>query len=400
MSIEGHTTTALRKAPAEVTSAADAGTSPGTTPRSARSSSLRAIGVIGVVVLSFVMLFVIAFLLIGLGPGAFVFGGILALVPLAIVLAGVSWIDRWEPEPKGNVAFAFLWGAGLAVLIALLVGAEVDNVVNSLGGPGSGYEFFGAVIQAPIVEEGGKGLGLLLIFLIARKHFDGPVDGVVYAAWVAGGFAFSENILYFGSQLIDSGGVNGDVLHIFFVRGIMSPFAHVMFTSCTGIALGLAARRTGWLGGIGAFFIGLIPAMLLHAVWNGALYFVSDFYIYYIVVQVPLFVGAIFLVRYFRRRETRITYDRLGEYAAAGWYGQGELEALATRHGRAQAIAWARQRGLSGTMKAYIRDSTRLAMARQRLNTGRAATGAQADEAVLLQSIVALRAKLQAPPAG
>jgi protease PrsW len=318
-------------------------------------------------------------------------------VPLTIVLIGVSWIDRWEPEPRGNLAFAFLWGAGMAVLIALIVGAEVDNVVSTLGGAGSGYEFFGAVIQAPIVEEGGKGLGLLLIFLVARKHFDGPVDGVVYAAWVAGGFAFTENILYFGSQLVDAGGFNADVAHIFFVRGIMSPFAHVMFTSCTGIALGFAARRTNALGGILAFLIGLVPAMFLHALWNGALYFVNDFYGYYVVVQVPLFIVAILIVRYLRKQEAKQTFDRLTEYAAAGWYGPGEISALATVHGRSQALSWARSHGLAKTMKKYIRDSTKLALTRQRLNTGRAVGGAQDDEAALLASIVQLRTALQAP---
>jgi protease PrsW len=391
----GHPAPAPEQAPAAVTRAAEAGASPVATAKSRRNYGLLVLGIIGIVLLSLVMLFVVAFLILGLGPGAFVFGGILALVPLTIVLIGVSWIDRWEPEPKGNVAFAFLWGAGLAVLIALIVGAEVDNVVNTLGGPGPGYDFFGAVIQAPIVEEGGKGLGLLVIFLAARKHFDGPVDGVVYAAWVAGGFAFTENILYFGSQIVDSGGFNADVAHIFFIRGIMSPFAHVMFTSCTGIALGLAARRTGTIGGIGAFLVGLIPAMMLHALWNGALYFVTDFYGYYVLVQVPLFICAILLVRYFRRKEARLTYDRLSEYAAAGWYGPGELASLATAHGRSQAMAWARQRGLAKTMRNYIRDSTRLALTRQRLNTGRAARGAQADEAALLTSIVSLRAILQ-----
>jgi protease PrsW len=385
------------KAPAEVTRSAAAGTNPTGPARTRQSRSLRVLGIIGIVILSLVMLFVIAFLILGLGPAAFVFGGVLAIIPLTIVLLGVSWIDRWEPEPKGNLAFAFLWGAGFSVLIALLVGAEIDNVVNSIGGADSSYEFFGAVIQAPIVEEGGKGLGLLLIFLVARKHFDGPVDGVVYAAWVAGGFAFSENILYFGSELIDSGGFNSGVAELFFVRGIMSPFAHVMFTSCTGIALGLAARRTGVLGGIGAFLVGLIPAMFLHALWNGALYLVSDFYGYYVIVQVPLFVGAILLVRYFRKREVRQTFDGLSEYVAAGWFGPGELTALATRHGRSQALVWARQRGLAKPMKLYIRDSTKLALTRHRLNSGIAVRGAQQEEAALLASIVALRAVLQAP---
>src|SRR5690606_26985258 len=125
--------------------------------------------------------------------------------PFAIVFFVVRWIDRWEPEPRTAIVFAFLWGAGVSVLIALLVGAGVDNLIYALGGPGFGYEFFGAAIQAPIVEEGGKGLGLLIIFFAARKHFDGPVDGLVYAAWVAGGFAFTENILYFGNRLVEAG---------------------------------------------------------------------------------------------------------------------------------------------------------------------------------------------------
>ena len=38
---------------------------------------------------------------------------------------------------------------------------------------------------------------MLIIFLIWRRTFNGPVDGVVYACVVAAGFAFAENILYF-----------------------------------------------------------------------------------------------------------------------------------------------------------------------------------------------------------
>jgi hypothetical protein len=215
------------------------------------------------------------------------------------------------------------------------VGAEIENVVNSLGGPGSGYEFFGAAIQAPIVEETGKGFGLLLMFWFARKLFDGPVDGLVYAAWIAGGFAFTENILYFGSQLVTVGGVDGSVVELFLIRGIMSPFAHVMFTACTGIALGFAARRTGALGAIGYFLIGLVPAILLHALWNGALFFVDNFYVYFAVVQFPLFVLSILLVVALRRQETKLTHDRLAEYAAAGWFAADEVTSLAKRlHGR------------------------------------------------------------------
>jgi len=355
-----------------------------------RGAGLVVAAVLGITLVSIVCLLLTVYLLVGLGPAAFAIGGVMALVPLTIVYLGVRWVDRWEPEPRAAVVFAFMWGAGVAVLLALLVGAEVDNVINSLGGPGPDYEFFGAVVQAPIVEEVGKGIAVLIIFFAARKHFDGPVDGLVYGAWVAGGFAFTENILYFGSQVIAQEGV----VEIFIVRGIMSPFAHLMFTAFIGIALGLAARRGGALRALGYFIAGLIPAILLHAFWNGALFFVSDFFGYYFLVQVPLFLGTIGLVIFLRRQESKLTHDRLAEYASVGWINDGEVNALATRAGRKQAIAWASQNGKADQMKRYIKDATRLAFARQRIITGRDRIGANADEAELLTSLVASRAAL------
>ncbi len=385
------TAPALTTAPAEVTAHNSATPQPGLAAPTSSGAGRTALLVIGLIIGGLVMLFVIVYVISGLGVDAFALGGIMALIPLAIVFIGVRWIDKWEPEPRGVVIFAFLWGAGVSVLIALLVGAEIDNVINGLGGPGPGYEFFSAAIQAPVVEETAKGLGLLLIFWFARRHFDGPVDGLVYAAWVAGGFAFTENILYFGSQLVESGGIDGDVFQIFLIRGLMSPFAHVMFTACTGFALGLAASRVGAFGAIGFWLLGLIPAMLLHALWNGSLFFVSDFFGYYAIVQFPLFGLAVWLVIYLRRKESKLTHERLSEYAAAGWFNPDEIDALATPVGRRQAKAWAATQGKSAEMRRYIRESTRLAFARQRIIAGRGRDRAQLDEAALLVSIVESR---------
>jgi len=246
---------------------------------------------LGFIVLGLLLLFVLAYLVVGLGATGVIVGGILALVPLAIVFAGIRWIDRWEPEPRGALLFAFLWGAGASVVIALAVDAEVQNALAAAGGPGPGAAFFGAVIQAPIVEEVGKGLGVLLLFWAVRRHFDGPVDGIVYAAWVAGGFAFTENILDFGQAIVE--GSTATTVETFIVRGLLSPFAHVMFSACLGVAIGFAARRPGAFPVLGYFLVGLIPAILLHAFWNGALFFVGDFYGYYLLVQVPMFLVAI-----------------------------------------------------------------------------------------------------------
>ncbi len=383
-------------APTDVAEHAQATVQPGLTQPPTRGNTTLVLGIIGVVVLSVLALFVMGYVIIGLGVDAFALGGVMALVPLAIVFFGVRWIDRWEPEPRLAVVFAFLWGAAVAVIIALVVGAGVDPLITALSqGDDFTYQFIGAAIQAPLVEESAKGLGLLVIFFFARKYFDGPVDGVVYAAWIAGGFAFTENILYFGGQLLDSGSVvGGGVGEIFLIRGIMSPFAHIMFTSATGIALGFAARYRSPLAAIGLYFVGLIPAMLLHALWNGSLFFVSDFYGYYAIVQFPLFLGAVALVFFLRRQESRLTRERLTEYAAAGWFAADEVPALSTPQGRRTALAWAARLGKRKEMKQYIQDATRLAFARQRIVTHRGGIGAQADEAALLGAIVESRRSL------
>lgn len=349
--------------------------------------------VIGFIGLALVMLFVLAYLFVGLGTAGVIIGGLMALVPLTIVFLGVRWIDRWEPEPRGALVFAFLWGAGVSVLIALAVDAEIQNVIAGAGLGEFGAEFFGAAIQAPIVEEVGKGLGVLILFFAVRRHFDGPVDGIVYSAWVAGGFAFTENILYFGTELMGSNTVS--TVETFFIRGIMSPFAHVMFTAFIGAALGFAARRSGWLGGIGAFLVGLIPAVLLHAFWNGALFFVGDFYLYYLLVQVPMFLVGVWLVVLLRRQEMRLTFARLTEYAEVGWFHPQEVAMLSTPAGRRGAMAWARANGVAGLMRSFIGDATRLAYARQQILGDRDAIGARADEASLLEAVAASRHALR-----
>ncbi len=383
------------QAPDEVTRTANAVPGPATVGQQIRRPSLLVPGIIGFSILGLTGLLVVGYLFLALGAGVVAFAGVMALIPLALVLLGVRWIDRWEPEPRGTLVFAFLWGAIASVFGALVVGLIVQVVQEGAGVSTEIQDFTGAVIQAPLVEEFAKGLGILILLFAARKHFDGPVDGVVYAATIAAGFAFTENILYFGDAVL--GGVPAEIVGIFVMRGLMSPFAHVMFTICTGLALGIAARRRGAGPGILAFLIGLVPAIGLHALWNGATFVVGDgFLAYYALVQVPLFAGAIVLVVLLRRQESRLTATRLTEYATAGWFNPDEITALATPGGRRRAMSWARGHGIGAVMKGYIRDATKLAFVRQRLIAGIGATAAvQVDESALLAGIVQRRAALQ-----
>jgi protease PrsW len=358
------------------------------TPGRPRGNGAALIWVGGVLVLVLVVL--VGYFLRFLGPAASVVGFVLAAVPFAVVWFAVRLIDRWEPEPKGLLAFAVAWGAIAAVGLAL----GVDLVLTLLLGRGD--DVLSSVIQAPIVEEIAKGLGVLLVFVAARRAFDGPVDGIVYGALVGAGFAFTENIQYFAISLIEGGA--GDVATTFFLRGILSPFAHVMFTSVTGFAIGLAARRGAGAGTAFRYGLaGLVGAIALHALWNGSAVF-ADFFSLYLALQVPLFVLFLLGIVLLRREEARLTRARLGEYAAAGWFTPQEVDMLATGAGRRAGLAWAR--GLRGdrrrVMRGFIADATALAAARQRALSGRDPHAAAVERALLERATTA-RAALFAP---
>lgn len=177
----------------------------------------------------------------------------LTVVPLAMVYATFTWFDRIEPEPRHSRVHATLWGATVAVVGAIVVNTAVALVL----GPTASL-----VVSAPVVEETLKAAGILFA-VTRRREVDGPIDGVVFAGWIAAGFAAVENVLYFAQS-----SAAGELTVTFVVRGLLSPFAHPLFTLPAGLAIGWAVsrRRSPW----GYAALGLLPAIALHALWNAA----------------------------------------------------------------------------------------------------------------------------------
>ena len=364
----------------------------GTVLQASRSrSGLLGLSVAGGV-LAFLSLFlVVPFLLSNTGAAGFLIGFLASLVPLAVVLTAVHIIDRWEPEPKRLLFFAFTWGAAVSVAVTLLIQPFFVIAFQFTDQPD--LQTYMATVQAPIVEEFAKSLGLLILLLAARRQFDGPVDGVVFAFTIAGGFAFTENILYFGRAIAESASPASGLAQVFFLRGVMSPFAHAIFTGTTGLIMGFAARRWHTGASIGAFVIGLLPAMFLHNRWNSM---GQGFLLDYIVVQVPIFVLAVAGIIFLRVAEKRLTRQRLLEYSAAGWFTPAEVQLLATHGGRRTALAWAAGAGRKQQMKQLLKAATQLANTRQRILSGRDVPLHQAEERLQLQRILALRASVAA----
>ncbi|WP_459384938.1 PrsW family intramembrane metalloprotease [Arthrobacter humicola] len=329
---------------------------------------------------------VVPFLLERTGITGFAIGFVASLVPLGTVLLTVRFIDRWEPEPKPLLLFAFAWGAVVSIAVTMLI----QPYFSLVAGPASGLDYttFAVTVQAPVVEEFAKSLGLLLLVLFAPKHFNGPVDGVVFAFTIAAGFAFTENILYFGRAIAESSDPGTDLAVVFFLRGVLSPFAHAIFTGTTGLVMGFAARRGNTGLSVLAFFVGLVPAMLLHSAWNSM---GRDFLGQYVMVQVPIFLLAVLVIVLLRVAERRLTRQRLTEYAAAGWFTAAEVDMLATAAGRRSALRWARSTGRGVQMKALLDAATQLALTRQRILSGRDVPEHQRDEQQQLAEIAALR---------
>jgi protease PrsW len=177
----------------------------------------------------------------------------LGLVPLAIVLPAFAWLDRVEPEPRAAKLHALLWGATVAPLVSFIVNTTVGALTN---------DSIAAVVSAPVIEEGMKGLGIL--WAIRRLEINDRIDGIVYAGWVALGFAVSEDFLYFVNAQ-----ESGQLVGVFIVRALLTPFAHPLFTAWTGLAIGWAVAK-GRSPYIHALW-GLGLAIVSHAAWNGSL---------------------------------------------------------------------------------------------------------------------------------
>ena len=252
----------------------------------------------------------LSLLLIGfdLEPAGFIIGLLMAAVPVPFYVAFAMWIDRFEPEPNGLLAIAFIWGASIAIFFALIFNSINEGIFTSIVGDAHASTLT-AVISAPIVEELAKGAALMLLFFWRRDEFDNVTDGIIYATMVGLGFAMTENVQYYSQAFATEG--DAGAMGVFVLRGVMSPFAHPLYTSMTGIGFGLAResdrRVVKWIAPI----LGLAGAVLLHALWNLSASFGLAFFATYLLFMVPVFLGVCAVVYFSLRREARIIRSHL-----------------------------------------------------------------------------------------
>ncbi|SHK69981.1 Membrane proteinase PrsW, cleaves anti-sigma factor RsiW, M82 family [Pseudonocardia thermophila] len=329
--------------------------------------------VVVLVVLAFFVLIAIGIVQSEVGAGGVLLGALLALLPVGPVVAAFLWIDRWEPEPPHLLLAAFVWGAGVAACIAIVLNSVAGILLDAELGAEEGGLITVAVV-APIVEEAVKGLFVVGMLVFKRREFDGITDGIVYAGITAAGFAFTENILYIG-RTFDEDGSGAATLTVVILRCVFSPFAHPLFTAMTGIGAGIAAASRRGSGAWLAIPAGYVVAVLLHGLWNasGTLGGGTGFVGVYAVVMVPVFISLIVLSVWQRKREQRIVVEQLPGFARAGWIAPSEITLLSSLAGRRNWRAAVRRqsgRQVEQAVARYQAAVTEMAFLRARMARG------------------------------
>lgn len=346
----------------------------------------------------------IVLLLIGAetGVAALFFAMIVATLPVPVYIMLVLWIDRYEAEPLWMLAVAFIWGATVAVFAAYFLNTIMAIAVAIATQSAEAAQLLGAVIIAPFFEEMSKGLILFILFFWKRDEFDGVVDGFVYASMVGLGFAMTENFQYYGKVIAAGGLLSGDFQEIYFVRGGLAAYSHPLFTSMTGIGLGIARQsRNGFVKFIMPL-IGLGLAMFLHFLWNltasisGSL---AAFLMAYLVLMVPIFLITLGIVIFALLREGRVVREFLLPDLQRGLFTQDDYNRLITIRGRLGSSFKAFRGGGFGVWRArmqYNQMASELAFHRHRIARGvvRMDPTVAEREAAMVQLLVELRQRL------
>ena len=247
-----------------------------------------------------------------------------AIVQAILYLLFVRAIDLYEREPLRYVISVFVWGFTVAAITALIfnsvLSATLAVVVQARLA-----DLITAVLGAPVIEECAKGLALLVVFGIAyvtahRRgvlEFSGVMDGIVYGSAVGFGFSLAEDLLYFAQYGSE----------VFLTRRIFGGFGHAAFASLTGIGIGLAPWVRSGLLKIALPVLGLLGAILLHALFNLAAVLFGPLAYVLLFVVIVLYV---ILIASWLAVERRTIRDELREEVDRGTISPDEYAILPT----------------------------------------------------------------------
>jgi len=186
-------------------------------------------------------------------PALILFGA--AVVPAAFVtfVAGRRLVFGVS---GGTVALTALVGGVIGVVTA---GVLEYRTLHRLG--------VLPLVGVGLIEEFAKLIVPAALLLVIRRDRH-PADGLLIGVACGAGFAVLETMGYAFVVLVQSQG-NLDVVDgVLFVRGILSPAAHMAWTGLAAAALWSAAVEHWHPRAIGRFVLAFVVVVALHTVWD------------------------------------------------------------------------------------------------------------------------------------
>ena len=212
-----------------------------------------------------------------------------------------AWAARLKPTVLSWLA-AFGWGTGGALIFAGYGNTVIDSAVAASNLSDDAVDFVTSVVTGPLVEETGKGIGVLVLILAARKLLTRPAQGGVLGALVGLGFAWGEDVGYYVSAL--ENGMSG-LWESFLARALLGAYGHAIFTGVFGYALAWAVLRArNVLVGLLAAAGGFVGALALHAQANGVGFLAPEdsWNLTYGAIEIPVLVVSVALLVWGLRR--------------------------------------------------------------------------------------------------
>ena len=216
-------------------------------------------------------------------------------------LVFLAWAARLKPTVLSWLA-AFGWGTGGALIFAGYGNTVIDSAVAASNLSDDAVDVVTSVVTGPLVEETGKGIGVLVLILAARKLLTRPAQGGVIGALVGIGFAWGEDVGYYVSALED--GMSG-LWESFLARALLGAYGHAIFTGVFGYALAwVVLRARNVLVGLLAAAGGFVGALALHAQANGVGFLAPEdsWNLTYGAIEIPVLVVSVALLVWGLRR--------------------------------------------------------------------------------------------------
>lgn len=176
-----------------------------------------------------------------------------AVVACALVLALVVYrYDLYEKEPWYLLAAA----AGVGYLSMAAVGHLEDRSHRFFGIDPDNLA--GQALVAATHEEAAKLLIVVALAFAFRRHFNDPMDGLIYGAMVGLGMALEESVFYMS--------LTPDIGPTVIASEAVRLLLHLLMGGLSGFAVGLAAVRMRFWPA--ALAVWLAAAMGLHFLWD------------------------------------------------------------------------------------------------------------------------------------